>query len=84
MSVRLTFGLAALGATAAGALVFGPVIAPALLRAAKPAAKTATRTAVILAERAGESFAEFMEIVEDAYAEAEAELAESRNPSGEG
>lgn len=84
MSVRLTFGLAALGATAAGALVFGSVIAPALLRAAKPAARTATKTAVILAERAGESFAEFMEIVEDAYAEAEAELAESRSPSSEG
>ena len=81
MSARVFFGLAALGAAAAGAVVFGPAVAPALARAAKPAAKTAAKTAAILAERMSEAVAEVIEIVEDAYAEAEAELAEGRTGS---
>jgi hypothetical protein len=55
----------------AGAALFGPQI----MRHARPAAKAALKAALVAAHEAKVRGAEFVEVAEDLYAEAKAEVA---------
>lgn len=70
MNEKFVRGLAIGVAVAAGALVFGPAVA----RSAQPLVRRAMKSAVQAYARGREAAAELMEMAEDAYAEAWAEL----------
>jgi hypothetical protein len=65
------FRLLAFGVAAAAVAV---ILAPSVARAAQPAVRTGMKLGFLAYARGREAAAEFIEMVEDAYAEATAEL----------
>ncbi len=79
MNEKFVRGLAIGVALAAGALIFGPSIA----QAARPVVRRGMKSAVQAYVRGREAVAELMELAEDAYAEAWADLKEEADAKAE-
>ena len=63
-----------------GAIMLAPVVAPVLAKAGKPLVKTAIKRGLRLYEQSKGAIAEAGEVFEDLVAEAQAELADERQP----
>ncbi len=75
-------GVATSVAVGVALTVVAPVVMPAVVRGLRPVSKGAVKFGVVTVERARETIAELAEVVEDVFAEAEAEIEQERAATG--